>query len=112
MLDTLAWYDDDAFWQAFYLYMFPPARFVEAAEQAPLLEELTGVTGGAVPDLGCESRALCCAVFARRGYVGNRRGALPRLSCWTRREPMLYKSRLMARIRAARTCAASCVPVY
>ena len=66
--NTHAWYDDDAFWEQLFPFMFPPAHFETAAEHVPLLEDLTGVTGGALLDLGC-GPGRYAVPFAQRGFT-------------------------------------------
>lgn len=67
-VDPRAWYDDDAFWEVLYPFMFPATHFEKAAEHVPLLEELTGCSGGALLDLGC-GPGRYVVPFAKRGYA-------------------------------------------
>ena len=65
---TPSWYDDDAFWELLFPFMFPPEQFEAAVEHASLLEELTGRSGGALLDLGC-GPGRYVVPFAQRGYA-------------------------------------------
>ncbi len=47
------WFEDDAFWERFFPFMFPEASFVAAAESVPKIAALTGFSGGRVLDLAC-----------------------------------------------------------
>ena len=47
------WFEDDAFWEQMFPFMFPDASFVAAAENVPKIVALTGISGGSVLDLAC-----------------------------------------------------------
>ncbi len=48
-----AWFEDQAFWQRTFPFMFPEASFVAAAENVPKIVALAGVSSGSVLDLAC-----------------------------------------------------------
>lgn len=47
------WFCDESFWEKTYPFMFPEGRFQSAAENAPKIACLTGVSTGKVLDLAC-----------------------------------------------------------
>ncbi len=65
---TQPWYDNDDFWELLYPFLFPPARFEAAVDDAPRLQTLSGVPNGALLDLGCGPGRFV-APFAQCGYT-------------------------------------------
>jgi SAM-dependent methyltransferase len=49
----MQWFEDDAFWKAFYPHIFSDARFSAASDEIDRVLALTDVTRGAVLDLCC-----------------------------------------------------------
>lgn len=49
----MQWYEDDRLWNSFHDCLFHEDGFRQAAEQVDAIRRLTGVTAGAVLDMGC-----------------------------------------------------------
>jgi SAM-dependent methyltransferase len=62
------WFDEDAFWEELYPFMFDERRFAAADEQCDPLLALAAPTGKRVLDLCCGPGRFCVAT-ARRGYA-------------------------------------------
>ena len=63
---TKEWFDEEAFWHDFYLFMFSEKRFAEAAEQVEKLFKLVRFSGKDVLDLCCGPGRFCIPL-ARHG---------------------------------------------
>ena len=61
------WFENEAFWQDFYAYMFSPERFAAAKEEVSQIMALTQCTGGDVLDLCC-GPGRHSVEFAQRGF--------------------------------------------
>jgi SAM-dependent methyltransferase len=62
------WFDDDAFWEEMFPFMFPDGRLAEAEEQCDALITLAVPQGRRVLDLCCGPGRFSVA-FARRGHA-------------------------------------------
>lgn len=64
----MQWFEDEAFWQSLYPYLFPVERFSTAPEQVSHILALTNSTaGGSVLDLCC-GPGRHAVEFAQRGF--------------------------------------------
>jgi SAM-dependent methyltransferase len=61
------WFDDDAFWEELFPFMFPEKKFSDAEEQAEALLALANAQGRRVLDLCCGPGRFTVAL-ARRGF--------------------------------------------
>lgn len=64
----MQWFENEAFWQTFYPYMFSERRMAAAAGEVDLVLALSGVTSGAVLDLCC-GPARHSQVLVQRGFA-------------------------------------------
>jgi SAM-dependent methyltransferase len=64
----MQWFEDEAFWQTFYPFMFSEQRFAAAPEQVDRVLALSGVQHGAVLDLCC-GPARHSALLADKGFA-------------------------------------------
>jgi SAM-dependent methyltransferase len=62
------WFDDDAFWQDVYPFLFPDMRFVDAVEQTNQIVALTRPAGRVLLDLCC-GPGRHAIPFAQDGYA-------------------------------------------
>ncbi|HEY4364093.1 MAG TPA: methyltransferase domain-containing protein [Bryobacteraceae bacterium] len=62
-----AWFENEAFWQAFYPTMFSERRFADAVDDVDRVLTLSGIASGAALDLGC-GPARHSALLAKRGF--------------------------------------------
>jgi SAM-dependent methyltransferase len=63
----MQWFENEAFWEAFYPTMFGESRFAEAREDVERVLTLSGITSGAALDLGC-GPARHSALLAQKGF--------------------------------------------
>ena len=61
------WFDDEAFWRAFYPFMFPRRRIAGAVEEVAKALDLTRPAGKAVLDLCC-GPGRCAVALAKAGF--------------------------------------------
>lgn len=61
------WYSDDEFWTLSFPFMFPDESFDKAREQVAKIVALSGVSGGALLDLGC-GPGRHSVPFAEQGF--------------------------------------------
>ena len=61
------WFDDDAFWQELYPFMFPEERFTQTPEQIEKVLALTKPAGKTALDLCC-GPGRCSVVLAQAGF--------------------------------------------
>jgi SAM-dependent methyltransferase len=61
------WFESEAFWERFYPFMFAEAQFALAAENAPKIVALAGVSGGSLLDLAC-GPGRYVVPFAQAGF--------------------------------------------
>ena len=61
------WFDDDAFWQELYPFLFPEQRFAETPEQIEKTLALTSPSGKAALDLCC-GPGRCSIALAQLGF--------------------------------------------
>jgi SAM-dependent methyltransferase len=61
------WFENEAFWQAFYPTMFSETRFAEAVEDVAKVLALSGISSGSALDLGC-GPARHSALLAKKGF--------------------------------------------
>ena len=61
------WFDDDAFWEEMYPFMFPEERFSDAVEEVEKILDLVKPTGKAVLDLCCGPGRISI-VLAKKGF--------------------------------------------
>jgi len=64
----MEWFENEDFWQDFYLYMFSEARFVAAKDEVSRILELTQSSGGRLLDLCC-GPGRHAVEFAQRGFT-------------------------------------------
>lgn len=62
------WFRDESFWEKTYPFMFAEPRFQSAAENAPKIAGLTGVSAGKVLDLACGPGRFVVPL-AQAGYI-------------------------------------------
>jgi len=63
----MQWFEDDAFWQTFYPFMFGEGKLSAAPGEVERVLALSGVTGGKVLDLCC-GPARHSGVLAQKGF--------------------------------------------
>ena len=61
------WFDDDSFWREMYPFMFPKARFTDAADHVDKALRLTKPRGKSILDLCC-GPGRCSLALAQRGF--------------------------------------------
>jgi SAM-dependent methyltransferase len=64
----MQWFENEAFWQTFYPWMFSAARFEAAGSEVDRVLALSGVSAGSVLDLCC-GPARHSAVLAQKGFA-------------------------------------------
>jgi SAM-dependent methyltransferase len=64
----MQWFENEAFWQAFYPFMFNESKVAAAAAEVGQALALAGVERGAALDLGC-GPARHSAILAERGFA-------------------------------------------
>ena len=64
---TAEWFENDAFWEEMYPYMFSEERMNAGLDEVAQLVELTGIAGGAVLDVCC-GPARHALPLAERGF--------------------------------------------